>query len=259
MLTSRQNPLIKQIRKLHRAKARREQELLLLEGTNLLAAYCATGQPLAVAGSTPTWQQRHPDLWAQAVQQAQRAVTLAPELLAAIVTTVTPDGAIAAVPRDRAQVSPALPVGLGIGLEQLQDPGNLGTAIRTAAAAGCQGLWLSAGSADPESPKVLRASAGEWFRLPMAAGADLGEVARRSQQQGMQVVASCPQAARPHWAIGLRQPTLLLVGNEGAGLSPELAAVADVRARIPLQAGVESLNAAIATALLAFEAVRQRQ
>lgn len=258
MLTSLQNPLIKQIRKLHQAKERHQQQLFLLEGTHLLMEACAVGYPLMTVCCTPEWQQRHQQLWAEACQRAERAELVSPEVVKAIATTVHPDGVVATAPR-LSIPQPLFSTSLALGLETVQDPGNLGTIIRAAAAAGSTGLWLTADSVDLDHPKVLRASAGQWFRLPMAVSSDLSAIARQCQQQGMQILATVPNAELTYWDIDLRLPTLILLGNEGAGLSPELVALADRQVKIPLSPGVESLNVAIAAALMLYEAQRQRR
>lgn len=257
MLTSLQNPLVKQMRKLHRAKERREQQLFLLEGTHLLEAACAADRPLVAVCYTSDWQARYPELWQRVTQRAERVELVSPEVLAAMATTVHPDGVVATMRRTLAQL-PDRPIQLGVALETLQDPGNLGTVIRTAAAAGVDGLWLSADSVDLDHPKVLRASAGQWFHLPMVACPDLKGEIQRLQQQGVQIVATLPTARLTYWEANFLHPTVVLLGNEGAGLSPQLAALADVAVKIPLAAGVESLNVAIAAALILYEAQRQR-
>ncbi|MCS6813978.1 MAG: RNA methyltransferase [Cyanobacteria bacterium] len=258
MLTSLKNPLVKQLRKLHRPQDRKRLGLFLLEGTHLLAEACKISYPLDVLCATVSWQQRHDRLWNQASQLAQRVELVSPEVLAAIATTVQPDGVIAVAQR-RSYDPRQLPVSqLGVVLETIQDPGNLGTMIRTAAAAGVEGLWISADSVDLDHPKVLRATAGQWFRLPMAVSDDLRSLVGHCQQQGMQVVATLPLAAQTYWQVDLRSPTIVLLGNEGAGLSPDLAALADVTVRIPLSPGVESLNVAVTCALMLYEVQRQR-
>jgi TrmH family RNA methyltransferase len=256
MLTSVQNPLIKQIRKLHLAKQRREQGVFLLEGTHLLEEACAVDYPLETVCCTLEWQSIHQQLWQQAAQKAERVEIVSPEVLKAIATTVEPDGVVATAKRNYQQrVVPF--TGIGLALEAIQDPGNLGTIIRTAAAASASGLWISADSVDLDNPKVLRASAGQWFRLPMMVSTDLKATVRQCQQAGMQVVATLPTASLTYWQADWRHPSLILLGNEGAGLSAELAALADLQVKIPLSSGVESLNVAIAAALMLYEAQRQ--
>ncbi|MBF2078370.1 MAG: RNA methyltransferase [Synechococcales cyanobacterium T60_A2020_003] len=258
MLTSLQNPLVKQLRKLHQTKERHRQQVFLLEGTHLVEEACAAHLPLSVLCFTEAWQTRYPDLCQQAAAAAERVEVVSPEIIAAIATTVTPDGVVATAGRDRLHESVPVDVSLGLAIESLQDPGNVGTIIRTAAAAGVDGLWISPDSVDLDHPKVLRASAGQWFRLPMMVSSDLVADVQERQAEGMQIVATLPTASKTYWELDFTQPTLILIGNEGAGLSPELAQLADEQVQIPLAPGVESLNAAIATALILYEARRQR-
>jgi RNA methyltransferase, TrmH family len=245
MITSTQNPLVKQMRKLHRAKERRDQQLFLLEGTHLLEEACAAGCTLVSVCHTAAWQQAYPQLWATVAGQAARVEVVSDEVLQAIATTVHPDGVVATVQRVFNVAQPTA-IRLGVALETLQDPGNLGAIIRTAAAAGVDGLWLSANSVDLDHPKVLRASAGQWFRLSMTVSANLSKDVQTLKAQGVQIVATVPTA------------TVVLLGNEGGGLSSELLSLSDVTVKIPLATGVESLNVAIAAALVLYEARRQQ-
>ncbi|MEH1821593.1 MAG: RNA methyltransferase [Nostoc sp.] len=256
MLTSLQNSLVKQIRKLHSTKERHRQQLFLLEGTHLLEEACAVNYPLETVCCTPDWQAAHVSLWDEACSRCDRAEIVSREVLDTIATTVQPDGVVATAKRRERQTQ--LPfTGLVLALETIQDPGNLGTMIRTAAAAGASGLWVSGDSVDLDSPKVLRASAGQWFRLATAVTEDLKATVQQSQQAGMQIVATLPDATLTYWEVDWRKPSLILLGNEGAGLSADLAAIADRQVRIPLSPGVESLNVAIAAALMLYEAQRQ--
>lgn len=255
MLTSLQNSLVKQIRKLHSSQERHKQELFLLEGTHLLREACAVNYPLAVVCCTPQWQTAHPSLWYEACSQSDRAEVVSDPVLAAMATTVQPDGVIATAKRLCQNQVPFTKTVLA--LETIQDPGNLGTIIRTAAAAGASGLWLSQDSVDLDHPKVLRASAGQWFRLKMAVSEDLKATVVQAQQAGMQVIATLPAATFTYWQVDWCKPSLILLGNEGAGLSANLTALADRQVKIPLSPGVESLNVAIAAALMLYEVQRQ--
>ncbi|HTL90418.1 MAG TPA: RNA methyltransferase [Leptolyngbya sp.] len=257
MLTSLQNPLVKQFKKLHRAKERREQQLFLLEGTHLIEAAAAIDAVFITICYTEAWQHQHPALWEQIQARSQRTELVSPEIIKAIATTVEPDGIVATV--DRFHTLPVKFSQLGLALETIQDPGNLGTIIRTAAAAGLEGLWLSEDCADIENLKVLRASAGQWFRLPMSIRSNLKEDIAIAKSQGMQIIATVPTANQTYWEIDFSQPSLILIGNEGAGLSTELVELADVQVTIPLTPGVESLNVAIATGLILYEARRQQR
>ncbi len=253
MLTSLQNPLVKQMKKLHRAKERREQQLFLLEGTHLVEEATSVGIALETVCFTEAWQEKHSALLNRI--RAQRIEVVSPEVVKAIATTVEPDGIVATA--SRFHIESLSFKDFGLILETIQDPGNLGTIIRTAAAAGLEGLLLSENCVDLDHPKVLRASAGQWFRLPMAV-TDLKQAILESQNAGMQVIATIPTAQRTYWEVDFSKPSLIVMGNEGAGLSEELMALADLQVTIPLSPEVESLNVAIATALILYEAKRQR-
>lgn len=258
MLTSLQNPLVKEIRKLHQGRTRRQQGQFLLEGTHLVQEALAVGYPLSVVCHTPAWQGRYPDLVAHLAESAQRIEVVSEEVLQALVTTVHPDGVVAVAPQRQPAETPVIS-GVGLVLETLQDPGNLGTIIRTAAAANADGLWLSADSVAPDHPKVLRASAGQWFRLPMITSANLEATLHTWRSQNVQLVSTLPSAPLDYWSVDFTRPTVLLLGNEGAGLSETLQQYATVAVNIPMNPAVESLNVAISAALLLYEAQRQRR
>ncbi|MBO9999617.1 MAG: RNA methyltransferase [Cyanobacteria bacterium SID2] len=258
MLTSLQNLLIKQIRKLKAAKQRKQQERFLLEGTHLIEEACHHHYPLDIVCYTEAWRDSHSELFRELPHRSNHLELVSEDVLKSIATTVHPDGIVATAPR-LATPPPSLPLkGIGLAIERLQDPGNLGTIVRTAVAADVEGLWLSEDSVDVDNPKVLRASAGTWFQLPISVTPNLSDFVRECRQMGTQIIATSADAGETHWDVDLQRPSLILCGNEGAGLSPELSELADVQVRIPLANQVESLNVAIATALFVFEAQRQR-
>jgi TrmH family RNA methyltransferase len=273
LITSRRNPLVGRLRALHQPKGRREQGLLLLEGTHLLQEMRRCGLPPERILATPAWMERHGELLHQLSEllsgSAAAVQPVSEEVLAAVATTDHPDGVVATVASD------SLPRGGGGGgggfvlaLDQLQDPGNLGTLLRTALAAGVEEVWLG-GGADPLQPKVLRASAGAALALPLHREADragLMPLLRRAAGAGHQLVATLVEggdgadhAPLPYWQLDWTQPTVLLLGNEGAGLHPELAALASHRVTIPHSRAVESLNVAVAAGPLLLERWRQRR
>jgi TrmH family RNA methyltransferase len=133
----------------------------------------------------------------------------------------------------------------------------LGTIIRTGAGVGLEAIALSQDSVDLDHPKVLRASAGAWFQVPMAMQPSLPEFITQCREQQMQIIATTAEATQTYWDINWRQPTWILLGNEGAGLSSELLELADRRVSIPIAEGLESLNVAIAAALILYESQRQ--
>lgn len=253
-ITSTKNPLAKQFRKLHQAKERHRQNMFLLEGTHLLQEACSVRYPLLQVAVTEAWCHTHRALLDQLQDLSIDICLVSFDVLRSMCTTVSPDGVVAIAQRDVCIPVPRV-VSLGVALERLQDPGNLGTVIRTATAAGCECLWLTSDSVDMDHPKVLRATAGQWFRLPLQTVSTLDDL----RGLNAQIVATTPAASLEYWDLDLRQPTIFLMGNEGAGLSGPAMELASHRVKIPLVAGVESLNVAIATAVLLYEAKRQRQ
>ncbi|MBE9155532.1 RNA methyltransferase [Nodosilinea sp. LEGE 06152] len=258
MLTSLQNPLVKSIRKLHQAKARRSQDQFLLEGTHLIQEALATHYPLEVACYTPAWAAAHPDLALSLNQSTERVELVSDAVLESMATTQHPDGVVAIAPQSHRPPNSTIR-GIGLVVETLQDPGNLGTIIRTAVAAGAEGLWLSADSVAPDHPKVLRASAGQWFRLPLAVVDDLDSLLTDWERDGVQLVAASSYATVDYWSVDFAQPTVIVLGNEGAGLSADLQRRAAVQVCIPMAGEVESLNVGVSAALLLYEAQRQRR
>jgi TrmH family RNA methyltransferase len=186
-------------------------------------------------------------------------------VLEAVATTAHPDGVVLTLAAAALQ-APSDGQDFVLVLDGLQDPGNLGTLMRTALAAGVDGLWLAEG-ADPLQPKVLRASAGAALALPTER-MDRSALVQRllaAAARGLQLVAAVPPLAEldgelpvPYWQLDWTKPTALLLGQEGAGLAPELQALASHRVTIPHSAAVESLNVAVSAAPLLLERLRQQ-
>lgn len=260
ILTSPKNEWIQQLRRLHQAKGRREQGCFLVEGTHLIQEALSVSWPLQALCYTSLWQEHHPQILAQ-IPRSTRQQPVSEAVLQRIATTETPDGVVGVA--DHLASSDPLQISLGVVVETLQDPGNLGALIRNSVAAGSEALWISADSVDPENPKVLRASAGQWFKCPPRLVGDLGELVQAYQQQGIQVLAACAEPisgqSETLWGWDLTAPTMFLLGNEGSGLSRALIDQANGIIQIPMAAGVESLNVAMTGGLLLYEARRQRQ
>ncbi len=143
-------------------------------------------------------------------------------------------------------------------LENLQDPGNLGTIVRTAEGAGVTGILMSKGTADIYSPKVTRSTMGSIFRMPFLYTDDLAGDIGRMKKAGVTVCAAHLKGKNTYDGEDYTKGTAFLIGNESRGLSDEISEQADVRVRIPMAGRVESLNASIAAAILMYEAGRQR-
>lgn len=144
-------------------------------------------------------------------------------------------------------------------LDRLQDPGNVGTILRTAEGAGVTGILLDGECADIYNPKTIRSTMGSVFRMPFYYIQDLEEGIRYLKKRGICTYAAHLEGKRAYDEEDYRKPCAFLIGNEGNGLRPEIADLADTYIRIPMAGEVESLNAAIASAVLMFEAGRQRR
>jgi TrmH family RNA methyltransferase len=143
-------------------------------------------------------------------------------------------------------------------LDGVQDPGNVGTIIRVAAASAASGVLIGPGTADPFSPKTLRASAGSAFRVPIAGVASWGDTLRVLADAGTLIVADTDPGAKKPWQWDLSRPCAIVLSNEGAGPSLDVRQAAHGAVLIPMPGGVESLNVAMSASILLYEAVRQR-
>lgn len=257
-IASVQNPLVKQIRKLHQTKGRKEQGQLLLEGTHLIEVALEQGKQLGQVCFTVDWQQKNFHLIDRLQSQSEQCVLVTAEVLEKMASTVSPDGVLATLAMEQFWRSPGKELKLGLVLERLQDPGNVGTILRTAAASGVEGIWLSADCVDATSPKVLRSSAGSSLILPQQRVESLPTLLKNFQAQGMQLIATVPQAEQTLWAIDFHQPTILVFGSEGQGLSQPVLDLITQQVSVPQDPQVESLNVAIAVAVMLYEAQRQK-
>lgn len=254
-ISSRDNPFFKSLQKLSSsARERREAGQTLLDGAHLLRA-CLD------AGNKPL----HLLINEQALRDAEIVALLEicsdvpqTQLDDALFTQLselkTPNGLLALIAIPPAKVAVAHSQ-FALLLEDIQDPGNLGSILRSAAAAGCDAVFLSRGCADAWSPKVLRAGMGGHFALSLHESADLLQVAAEFTGK---ILSASLQAEKSLYDSNLRGKLAFAIGNEGAGLSPALLEAAQQHFIIPMPGKVESLNAAAATAVCLFEAVRQR-
>ena len=143
-------------------------------------------------------------------------------------------------------------------LESIQDPGNLGTIIRTGEGAGISGVIVNKETVDLYNPKTIRGTMGSIYRIPVIVAQDLVSVVKELQQRGVEVFAAHLKGTKDMYDMDFRGGCAFLIGNEGNGLSDELSDVADTYLRIPMEGEVESLNAGIAASLLMYETKRQR-
>lgn len=254
-IQSRANPFFKELAKLcGSARQRGKENQTLLDGAHLLSAYLDSGQqPQHLLLNSASLHDN--EIAALLERAAGVPVTqLDDKLFAQLSELKTPTGILAliGIPQSTARQS-----SFALLLEDIQDPGNLGSMLRSAAAAGCDAVFLSAGCADAWSPKVLRAAMGGHFALRIYEQQDL--LSGVAKTFAGKLLAAGLQAKTSLYECDLRGNLAFLIGNEGAGLSAELLELASQRITIPMPGKAESLNAAAATAICLFEAVRQRQ
>jgi len=192
-------------------------------------------------------------------KERARCEIIRDSLFQSLADTVSPQGIIAVCQQNPWTIEDiAKPEGFILMGEELNDPGNIGTLVRTAAAAGASGIILTAGSCDIFSPKVLRAGAGAVLRLPIVTDVDADETFAALRKQGIPIYAACPRGNTLPYNVDFKKEFCLLVGNEAHGLSENAIKKSDCQIRIPMADDTESLNASVAGSILLYEAVRQR-
>ena len=255
-VSSRDNPAYKRMSRLFTSgQVRRAQGMSLLDGAHLVGAYLDSGRAIEEIAVNAAGNE-DPEVAALLKRAASAPVTLLSDSLFKSISTVESPTGIVAFVKTPAPTMPPPHASLVLALDDIQDPGNVGTLLRSAAAAGASHVALSDKCAFAWSPKVLRAAMGAHFALGIAEGLDLSAFAKG--YRGMTVALS-GRAQSSLYDLDLAGPCAIFVGNEGAGLSEGLEAACKARARIPMPGKVESLNAGVAGSLALFECVRQRR
>lgn len=260
VVTSAANPAVKAARKLVARRGRTRADAFLVEGPQAVGEAVDCLRRLFV---TPSAAARERQLVTRAAGRGVDIVHVTEDVLAQIACTVTPQGVIgvATLPQfsmaDVLQSATLLVLAVGVA-----DPGNVGTIIRTADAAGADAVVLTTGSVDARNPKAVRASAGSLFHLPVLGDLDFEAVVAACHERGLRLVATHPRAQAIYSQVDLRAPTALVFGNEARGLTRPMVAACDIAVRVPMyrraDVAVESLNLAVTVAIVTYEAIRQR-
>lgn len=254
MITSAQNPKLKLVRALlGRPKERREANAFVAEGVRLLEEALAAGWLFRFALAGERLSERGEALVAALRAHGVEVEVVADALLDSISDTETAQGLLAVLDLPAPDPQPA-PLDFVLIPDQIRDPGNLGTLLRTAAAAGVQAVFLPPETTDAFAPKVVRAGMGAHFRLSILS---LSWDEIRTRTSGLHLLLA-DMDGRPCWEIDLRLPLALIVGGEAEGASPAARRLAPAAISIPMPGGIESLNAGVAGSILMFEVVRQR-
>jgi RNA methyltransferase, TrmH family len=251
-ITSRQHDVVKRFRE---AAQRESDDVVLLDGEHLLSEAVRA----SVEIETVLTDEAHHSAAARAQSAGAAVYETTTTVIGAASPVRTPSGIVALA---RWRPSPIDHVlrgtdGFVVALCGVQDPGNVGSVIRSADALGATGVLALNATANPAGWKALRGAMGSTFRIPVAV-ATLSEALAAARAVAWQILATVAQAGQPLDKVDLRKPSLLLLGSEGAGLDPDVVKRATTRVSIPMRAGVDSLNVAATAALVLYEARRQR-
>ncbi len=257
MITSSSNPQMKQIVQLNKkAKTRYEQRVFVAEGIKMCREAPAewiqamyVSESFEKNSSCQDFLKRHP------------YEVVSDKVFSAVSDTKTPQGLLCLIKMPEYSLEELIPCDMPhlLVLESLQDPGNLGTILRTAEGAGITGVIMNRSTVDLFHPKVIRSTMGSLFRVPFYITGDLKDTILMLKRRGITLYAAHLKGTLAYDKPDYRKPCGFLIGNEGNGLSDEIAELADTYIRIPMEGKVESLNAAVASALLMYEVRRQRR
>lgn len=250
-ITSRHNPLVAHLRRLASSGSyRRERGEFLCDSPKLLHEALLHGAELLTVAATRGMAL--PD----GIHAGVRLVEVPEDVMQLISPAKTPQGVVFTCRLPRTECPQTLTGARYLALDGVQDPGNVGTIIRTADAAGLDGVLLSNQCADVFSPKVLRATMGSIFRMNLRTTDDLPGELTKLREKGYSILSSQLDGTPFYERQGVAERFALIIGNEGNGVSEQVQQTATHRVRLPMRGGAESLNAAIAAAIMMYELMR---
>lgn len=267
-ITSTQNSAFKQAAKYAKSQEARKDNVFLVEGVRAVSEVLKAGdwncQNIWISESL--WKSGK-EFGKELMDKAQCPVyQVSDAMMQRLSDTMTPQGVVAVVARRNYKVADVLKDchekgerPLLVILENLQDPGNVGTVIRTCDAAAASALIVTRGTTDIYAPKVIRAAMGSLLHLPVCRVESAAELAQALKKANIQVLAAAlKEDSVTPYEIDMKKPTAILIGNEGNGLTEEAVEAADMTVKIPMPGKAESLNAGVAAGVMVYEAVRQR-
>ena len=259
-ITSEQNPRIKRMVKLQKRRHREKTQEMAVEGLRLVEETLAGGFLLEVFFDEDlVWNDREKSLLEAIVQRGLPAWSVNHRLLQKMCQTQTPAGilGLSSIPAWQDLKEPLAANAFVLLADAIQDPGNLGTMIRTGAAAGASAVIIGQDCVDPWNPKTVRASMGAVFRVPLATGSRK-DILNVLEQRRFSIIAADIQGAVPYYKATLKNRIAIAIGSEAEGLHESFVKASQTRVFLPMDRGVESLNAATAAAVLLYECRRQR-
>lgn len=262
MITSLNNKSVKEVVQLtQKAKERNKQDLFVVEGIKMFRE-----APADRIRQVYISRKAEQEIYSRYQEKLSKVPceTVADEVFDKMSDTKTPQGILCLLEQFHYRTEQLLAEKekkqlLFILLEDIQDPGNLGTIVRTGEGAGVDGIIMSSQTADIYNPKTIRATMGSVYRVPFVYTQDIRETMKTLQKQGVSVYAAHLGGSKYYDEYDYRKHTAFLIGNEGNGLKEDTAKCADSYLKIPMEGDVESLNAAVASSVLMYEAYRQRR
>ena len=260
-ITSKENSAVKYLRSLSDPKQRKKEQAFLIEGIKMVEEALRGGTGVNMVVAAPSLVQHHgKGILKLAEKHSTDILWVSDRLMDAVAETKTPQPVMAVVQMKEHFEHELLAHGskLLVICHQLQDPGNLGTIIRTAEAAGAAGVAITPNTVDPYNAKTVRASMGSILRVPVVRIADVSAFIKKCRQEGFQTAAMTLEGSKTHFNLDLRKPTAVIVGQEGTGLLEDILDNVDHRVRIPMAETIDSLNVATSAAVFLYEVMRQR-
>jgi TrmH family RNA methyltransferase len=255
MITSTSNWRVKRVRALQSYRRDRWKERrYILEGSRLASELIQADVPVDYIFHTEQFKSKEPGLVNLLARQGGEVLVVSEAVMAACSDTESPAGILVVAPFPELTIPEELSLTLVV--DRMADPGNLGTLLRTARAAGVEGVFLTEGCVDPFNPKVVRAAAGAHIHLPLRQ-LDAHEI--EAHLGGLELWLAESRAGMAYTEVDWRRPVALVIGSEAHGVGDALSAVIQKRVQIPMRGGVESLNAAVAASVILFEIARQRE
>ncbi len=259
-IQSSQNNTIKEIKALHLKKNRDAGGLYFVEGIRFVSEAVDNGQDIIKAIVSEKLESLNGGKeLLERIEGVCRDISLVPEkLFAEVSDTQSPQGILAVLEKRDFSLREVISAGKSaVVLDSLQDPGNVGTIIRTADAAGISAVLMTKGCVDLYSPKVLRSTMGSVFHMPIFEGLNIAETIELLKNAGYRVIASHLDGRNNYYDEELTGRSAIIVGNEANGISDETSALADRLVKIPMPGKAESLNASVAASIMIYEIVRQ--
>lgn len=254
-IESKDNSTLKEAKKLKDKRHRVEENKFLVEGFRFVSeALASSFEVISIFISDV-----HSERWEnykieEKLQKDTKVYWVKDKILSSLCSTDTPQGIVAVVNNKKIEIKNSR--GFYILVDKVQDPGNMGTIIRTAHAAGALGVIITSGTVDVYNEKTLRATMGSIFNIPIIEVKNLEEVIEL-KKNGFKIVVSSLDTNKNFYEVDLKNKVIIAVGNEGNGISEEVMGICDEKVKIPMPGNAESLNVAIAASIMMFEAVRQ--